>query len=142
MMGSSPVCYIPSFVEISPPVPKKEIFEGFLPYMGMAAILFTCPASCYQIFISLYLKAFIQNLVQNGTVVHEKIWFEFLYVQDLGPRSSNDLDLQYSHTFIHSIRCLPQPTFRSLAAIVFEKSTVFTFSYGKAQITKIDLAVK
>ena len=26
-------------------------------------------------FISLYLKSFIQNLVQNGTVVSEKIWF-------------------------------------------------------------------
>ena len=29
--------YIPSFVEIGLPVP--EIFKGFLPYMGMAAIL-------------------------------------------------------------------------------------------------------
>ena len=27
------------FVEISPPVLEKKIFEGFLPYMGMAAIL-------------------------------------------------------------------------------------------------------
>ena len=27
-----------SFVEISPPILEK-IFEGFLPYMGMAAIL-------------------------------------------------------------------------------------------------------
>ena len=36
---------------------------------------------------SLYLKAFIQNLVQNGTVVSEIMWFEFLYVHDLGPRS-------------------------------------------------------
>ena len=32
-------------------------------------------------------EAFIQNLVQNGIVVAEKIWFEFLYVHDLGPRS-------------------------------------------------------
>ena len=31
MKGWSPQCYIPSFVEISPPVPEK-IFEGFLPY--------------------------------------------------------------------------------------------------------------
>ena len=31
----------------------------------------------------------------------EKIRFEFLYVHDLGPRSKNDLDLQYSHTFIY-----------------------------------------
>ena len=26
------------------------------------------------------MKAFIQNFVQNGPVVSEKIWFEFLYV--------------------------------------------------------------
>ena len=30
--------------------------------------------------ISLYLKAFIQNFVQIGTVLSEKIQFEFLYV--------------------------------------------------------------
>ena len=30
---------MPSFVEISPRVLEKKIFEGFLPYMGMAAIL-------------------------------------------------------------------------------------------------------
>ena len=41
-----------------------------------------------------------KNLVQIGTVVSEKIRFEFLYVHDLGPRSKYDLDLQYSHTFI------------------------------------------
>ena len=87
---------------------------------------------CHQIFISLYLKAFIQSLVQIGTVVSEKIQFKFLYVQHLEPRSKNSLDLQYSHIFIHSIRCLLLLTFRSLAAIVSEKSTVFTFSYRKA----------
>ena len=85
-----------------------------------------------KIFISLKLKAFIQNLVQIGTVVSEKIQFEFLYVHDLGPRSRNDLDLQYSYIFIYSIRCLLLLTFRSLAAIVSEKSTVFTFSRRKA----------
>ena len=78
------------------------------------------------------MKAFIKDLVQNGTVVSEKIWFEFLYVHDLGPRSRSDLDLQYSHTFINSIRCMLLPTLRSLAAIVSEKSTVFTFSHRKA----------
>ena len=110
--------------------------------MDMAAILVILPASCHQIFISLYLKACIQNLVQIRKVVSEKIRFEFLYVHDLRPRSSNDLDLQYSHIFIYSIRCLLLPTFRSLAAIVSEKSTVFTFSHRKAYITKFDLAVK
>ena len=126
MMGWSPGCYIPSFMEIGLPVPEKKIFKGFLPYIGMAAILVMLPASCHQIFISLYLKAFIQSLLQINTVVSEKIRIEFLYVHDLGPRSRNDLDLQYSHIFIKSI-CL-----RSLAAIVSEKSTVFTFSHRKA----------
>ena len=35
----------------------------FLPHMGMAAIL---------VMFSLYLKAYIQNLVENGPVVSEK----------------------------------------------------------------------
>ena len=39
MMGRSSKCYIPSFMEIGPLVPVKKIFEGFLPNMGMAAIL-------------------------------------------------------------------------------------------------------
>ena len=142
MMGWSPGCYIPRFVDIGLLVPQKKIFKGFLPYMGVSAILVMRPALCYQIFISLYAKAFIQNLVQIGTVVSEKIQFEFLYVHDLGPRSRNDLDLQNSHTFIHSFRCLLLPIFRSLAAIVSEKSTVFTFSYRKAYVTEFDLVVK
>ena len=53
----------------------------------------------------------IQNL--------ENIWLRY------------DLDLQYSHTLINSISCLHLPTFRSQAAIVSEKSTVFTFSHRK-----------
>ena len=79
-------------------------------------------------------------MFQIGTAVSQKIRFEFLYVHDLGPRPRNDIDLQYSHTFIYSIRCLLILTFMSLAAIVSEKSTVFTFSYRKC--TKFDLAVK
>ena len=49
-------------------------------------------------------ESFHKNLVQIGKVVSEKIRFEFLYVHDLGPRSRNDLDLQYSHTYLYSIR--------------------------------------
>ena len=90
----------------------------------------------------LELESFHTKFVQISTVVSEKIQFEFLYVHDLGTRSRNDLDLQYSHIFIYSIRCLLLLTFRSLAAIVSEKSTVFTFSYRKASVTKFDLAVK
>ena len=74
----------------------------------------------------LVLENLIQSLIQINTVVSEKIRFDFLYIHNLEPRSRNDLDLQYSHIFNESI-CL-----RSLAAIVSEKSTVFTFSHRKA----------
>ena len=70
-------------MEIDLPVPEKKIFEGFLSYMGVASILIMRPALCHQIFISLYLKAFILNLVQIGTAVSEKIQSEILYVHDL-----------------------------------------------------------
>ena len=77
-------------------------------------------------------ESFHTKFSSDRTVVPEKIQFEFLYEHNLGPGSRNDLDLQYSHIFIFSIRCLLLLTFRSLAAIVSEKSTVFAFSYRKA----------
>ena len=77
----------------------------------------------------------------SGIVVSEKIRFQFFNVHDLGPKSRNDIDLQYSHTFINSIRCLLLPTFMSLAAIHSEKSTVFTFSHRNAYVTKFDLGL-
>ena len=43
-----------------PTVPERKIFKGFLPYVGMAAILVMGPASFHQ--ISLYLKDFIKFL--------------------------------------------------------------------------------
>ena len=94
-------------------------------------------ASSHQIFLSLYLKAFIQSFIQIGTVVSEKIQFKFLYAHDLGPRSRNDIDLQYSQTFMYSIRCLLLLAFRSLAAIVSEKSTVLTFSLQGHHLNKL-----
>ena len=81
----------------------------------------------------------MKNLVQIGSVVSEKIRFVFLYVDNLGPRSRNELDLQYSHTFIFSIRCLLLLTLRSLAAKVSEKSTVFTFSYREHNLPNLTL---
>ena len=94
---------------------EEDFLKGFYhkwcgSYLGhVTSIIFSFPCT--------------KNLVQIGTVVSEKIWLEFLYVHDLGPRSRNDIDRQYSHTFIYSIRCLLLLTFRSLAAIVSEKST-------------------
>ena len=131
-MGLSPQCYIPSYVVFGLPVPEKNILTGFY-HIGAWRPSWSCDQyHVIRFFISLYLKAFIQSLVQIGTVVSEKIQFKFLYVHDLGPRSRNSLDFQYSHIFIYSIRCLLLLAFRSLAAIVSEKSTVFTFSYRKA----------
>ena len=46
MMGLSPRCYIPIFVEIGPSVPEKKIFDRFFRYRGVAAILVMWPASC------------------------------------------------------------------------------------------------
>ena len=48
-MGRNSKCYISSFVEIGLPVPEKKIFEGFLPYMGVVAILLMW----YQLIVSL-----------------------------------------------------------------------------------------
>ena len=62
----------------------------------------------------MYLIADKQNLIKNGQVVSEKSKFQFSNVNDLGPRSINDLDLQCSHIFIKSI------SLRSQAAIVSE----------------------
>ena len=67
-------------------------------------------------------------MAQIATIVSEKIQFEILYVHNLGPRSRNDLECQYSQIFIHLIRCLLPLTFRSLAAIVSDKIHCFHFS--------------
>ena len=74
-------------------------------------------------------------------MVSEKRLFQCLYVNDIGPRSRNDLDLQYPLTFNNSVNCLHLPTFRSQAANLSEKSTVFTFFFRKTYVIKFDLAV-
>ena len=45
---------------------REEDFKGFLPYMGMAAILIILPASCQQISISLCMKAFIKIWLRSA----------------------------------------------------------------------------
>ena len=137
MMGWSAGCYIPSFVEIGPPVPEEKIFDrvfttyGRGDHLGHATSIMS---SDFHFLVS-------ENLVQMGQVVYGKIKFEFLYEHNLGPRLRNDLDLQFSHIFIYSIICQLLLPFRSLAATVSEKSTVFTFPY-KSLNTKFDLAEK
>ena len=84
-------------------------------------------------------ESFQTFFFQIGTVVSEKIQFDVLYVHDLGPRSRNDLDLQYSHIFIYSSRCVLLLTFRSLAAIVSEKSTVSLLRIEKPKLPNLTL---
>ena len=102
----------------------------------MAAILAIVSLN-FNFLVPKNLKAYIQNRFK---MAH---WFlKKPVLIDLEPRLRNELDLQYSHNFINSSSCLHLPFFRSQAAIVSEKSTVFTFSYRKAEVTKFDLAIK
>ena len=54
-------------------------------------------------------------------------------VNNLGPRSINDFDLQYSHIFNNLI------SFRSQAAIVSEKSTFSLFLTEKPKLQDLTL---
>ena len=60
----------------------------------------------------------------------------------LGQSQEMTLTFNTHTTFINSISCLHLPTFRSQAALLSEKSTVFTFSYRKPQVTKFYLVIK
>ena len=71
----------------------------------------------------------------------EKIRFKFLYVHDLGPRSRNDLDIQFSHTFIYSIRCLLLLTSGHWLQ-KFLKYPLFSLFPIEKPVPKFDLAVK
>ena len=77
-MSSSHRCYIPSFVEIGPPVPEKKIFEGFLPYMGVAAILVMWPRCHEQTFVPPTHRGSTQNLALIGQAVSEEKMFEIV----------------------------------------------------------------
>ena len=87
----------------------------------------------------MYLKDYIQKLVINDPVVSEKNMFQFSYINGLGSRSRNDLDLHYSHTFINSTSCLHLPTFRSHAAIVSEKPLFSLFPIEKPRFPNLTL---
>ena len=91
-------------MEIGLPVPEKKILKGFY-HIWAWRPSWSCDQH-HVISFSDFLvpESLRKNLVQIGKVVSEKIRFEFLYVHDLGPRSRNDFNLLYSHTFIYSNR--------------------------------------
>ena len=78
-------------MEIGLLVPEKKIFEGFFTIYGRGCHLGHVTSIMSSDFHFLVPESFHKNLVQIGTVVSEKIWFELLYVHDLVPRSRNDL---------------------------------------------------
>ena len=71
MMGWSPRCYIPSSVEIGPPVKEKNILDRLLPYGGVAAILVMSSDFHFLVPVSFHIKVgsdlhsrFCENPVQ------------------------------------------------------------------------------
>ena len=71
-MGWSPRCYIPSFVKIDQPVLGKKIFSGFLPQIGVAAILVMWPRCREQNIVSPTQGGSTYNLALVGPVLSEK----------------------------------------------------------------------
>ena len=59
---------------IGPLVPEKKIFEGFLPYMGMAATLVMWPRCPKQTFVPPTHGGSTWNLALIGQAVLEKIF--------------------------------------------------------------------
>ena len=76
MMGPRPQCCISSQKVIGPLVLEKKIFEGFLPYMGVVAILAMWPRPHKQTFIPPSQWGSIWNLALIAPVVLEKKIFE------------------------------------------------------------------
>ena len=87
-------------MEIGQPVPEKMILKGFYHIWAwqQSGHVTSIMSSDFYFLVP---ESFHKKLVEIGTVVSEKIRFDFLYVHDLGPMSRNDIGLQYSHTFIY-----------------------------------------
>ena len=77
MIGLSHNGYIPIFVKVSQLVPGKNVFKGVFTIYGHGGHLGHVTNIILLNFISLYLKAYIINLVKNGPVVSEKASFNF-----------------------------------------------------------------
>ena len=87
-----------------------------------------------------FLKAYIPNLVENGPVVSYKSKFQFSYVNDLGLRLINDLDLEYLYTSSTEF-CICIYKLSGHRLVKFPTIfTVFTFSYRKTEVTQPDIA--
>ena len=75
-MGRRPLCFLQNISLIRLVVLEKKIFEGFLPYLGMAAILNFGSKPFLLFFVPLVSGCYILNLVTFGPVVSEEKSFE------------------------------------------------------------------
>ena len=64
IMGHGPVCYMPKVMEIEPLVPRNKMFKAFQNIWAWKP-----SGHVTNIFISSYLKVYIQNFVKEGQVV-------------------------------------------------------------------------
>ena len=76
MMGCSPRCFIPSFVEIGLPVPEMKFLKVFTIYGhgGHLGHVTTIMTSDFHFLVP---ESYQKKLVRIGKVVSEKIRFEF-----------------------------------------------------------------
>ena len=74
MIGRSPQCYIPTSLKICMLGPEKKILEGFLPHIGVVAILFILPRCLEQTFVPSVQGDSTQKLALTGQAVSEKIF--------------------------------------------------------------------
>ena len=84
-------------------------------------------------------ESFHTNFGSDRHSMSEIIQFDFLYVHENRPMSRNDLDIQYSHIFTYSIRCLLLLTFRSVAANVSENPLFTLFPIEKPKLPNLTL---
>ena len=89
-MGPRLQCYIPSHKVIGPLVLEMKAFEGFLPYMGVAAILVMCPRPREQTFVRPSHWGSTWNLASIGPAVLEKKIFENGGRTDNGRQQTDD----------------------------------------------------
>ena len=80
---------------------REEDFLRFLPCMGMAAILVMWPGPFEQTLVPPSYEGSTWYLASIGLAVSKEMKFANVDLNDLGPRSMNDLDL-YSYKFIYS----------------------------------------
>ena len=95
------------------------------------------PASCHQILLSLYLKAFIQNLVQNGIVVSET---SSPKGNDAHLRAIIQSEKKWKHQFFRRLRAATSvvhgrfwPNFKLIQALMY---VIITCKYEKDPIKK------